>query len=105
MKSDDIEEMIAGWGKQNQPIVKEIYVIGSRGRNKVPKNGEKKSDLDLMVFMEGNQIPASFYRSLAKIGLKVGLLIHPLFILEKDRKSKLSIKEYSEAFAVRRQIL
>ena len=45
------------------------------------------------------------YSELSSIGLLTGILIHPLFIKESEKESKLSIKQYTDAFSKKRKIV
>jgi hypothetical protein len=99
-----LEDSITKWGAMNRAVVKQIYVIGEYGRRKKREAPTKKSDFDLLIFLQSDEVPDTCYADLADIGLANRVLIHPLFILEKDKRAKLNINEYSEALREGRRI-
>jgi len=65
----------------------------------------KKSDFDLVIFVSDLVDKKLLYQELASIGLKTGVLIHPLFICETEKQQKLSIALYSDAIKKGRRVL
>ena len=106
MKKDYIttEKMIIDWGNSNQDKINEIYVIGSLISLTIKNKDTHNSDYDLLIFISDSTDKDELYSELSSIGLLNGILIHPLFIKESEKKSKLSIKQYADAFSQKRKI-
>lgn len=105
MKYDSAEDLITKWGKRHPGRVLEIHVVGSLAKRSNETVATKKSDLDLMVFISDSVEQEFFYQELAAIGLETGVLIHPLFVCESEKSSKLSMTLYSDALKNGRRLL
>lgn len=105
MNYDAAEELIVRWGKEHPTRVLGIHVVGSLAKRSSETVAKKQSDLDLVVFVSDSSDEDSLYQELASIALETGVLIHPLFIRESDRQSKLSISLYSDALKNGRRLL
>lgn len=105
MKYGSAEKLIAEWGKNHPADVMEIHVVGSLAKRSSEVAAAKKSDLDLMIFVSDSVQQEFCYQELAAIGLKTGVLIHPLFICESEKQSKLSMTLYSDALKHARRLL
>ncbi len=107
MKKDYIttETMVIDWGNSNHDKINEIYVIGSLSSLTIKNKNTHKSDYDLLIFINDSTDNDELYSELSSIGLLTGILIHPLFIKESEKESKLSIKQYTDAFSKKRKIV
>ena len=79
--------------------LEEIYLIGSQSERHLDDEIAASSDIDFAIVVEEGEVPDWIYSELAKIGLKIGKLIHPLVLCKKDIEIKKSITNYQRAIS------
>lgn len=99
-----LEEIIISWGQEKKATIKEIFVIGSMASTN-NYNSKKKSDFDLLIYLDNSADKNELYKELSIFGLETSILIHPLFIYESEIEYKQTLPLYKKAMEKKRKIV
>jgi len=92
---EEFTKRIVIWAVSSK-IVTKVLIAGSQSKKDSLDYLATESDVDLIVFLSIADSYDSVLRSLAKLGLNLGILIHPLIIQIEDLALKTAIPEYRE---------
>lgn len=84
--------------------LEEIILIGSQSSRDDNQKIGVNSDIDLAIIFKGEDASDWIYSDLAKIGLKINIMIHPLVLCTNEIEMKKSITNYKQALLSGRSI-